>query len=240
MSPHATPRLDRFRAVEAWIFDLDNTLYPAECDLFSQIDARIGAFLQAELKVDAVTARVVQKDYYRRYGTTLRGLMIEHGLSPEVFLDYVHDIDHSPLSPAPALAAALAELPGRRFIMTNGSRRHAERVCEKLGIGSLFDDIFDIAAAGHLPKPEAGAYDLFWQHSSIRPESAAMFEDLPRNLKVPHQHGMSTVLVVPRDAAAVIRENWEHEGRDDPHVDHVTDNLAGFLGAVTRAIGARS
>ncbi|WP_334176868.1 pyrimidine 5'-nucleotidase [Pseudoxanthobacter sp.] len=239
MSPHVFPRLDRFRTVEAWIFDLDNTLYPAECDLFSQIDARIGAFLQDMLKLDATAARVVQKDYYRRYGTTLRGLMIEHGLPPEAFLDYVHDIDHSPLSPAPRLAEALKALPGRRFIMTNGSQRHAERVCERLGLDGLFDDIFDIAAAGHLPKPEAEAYDLFWARSAIRPAEAAMFEDLPRNLKVPHQHGMSTVLVVPRDTAAVVRENWEHEGRDDPHVDHVTDDLARFLGAVVRAIAPR-
>lgn len=237
MSMPDSPRLaTSFRDVEAWIFDLDNTLYPPETDLFSQIDVKIGAFLQRALNLDAVAARVVQKDYYRRYGTTLRGLMIEHGVAPEAFLDYVHDIDHTPVLPHPELAAALTALPGRRYIMTNGSRRHAEAVSARLGITGLFDDIFDIADAEHLPKPQAPAYDRFWRRHGIEPKRAAMFEDLPRNLLVPHEHGMRTVLVVPRAAAAALREEWEDEGRDAPHVDHVTDDIARFLDAVIRAI----
>lgn len=232
------PDLAAFVGVEAWIFDLDNTLYPAESRLFAQIDERIGAFVARLLAVSAEEARVVQKDYYRRYGTTLRGLMIEHGISPDEFLSYVHDIDHSPLSPAPQLAAALARLPGKRFIMTNGSRGHAHAVAAKLGIGDHFEDVFDIVDADHVPKPEAAAYETFWRRHGIVPAKAAMFEDLARNLAVPHAHGMRTVLVVPTGTREVFREAWELEDHDAPHVGHVTDDLAAFLDRVADAIGA--
>ena len=222
-------RRERFARVDEWIFDLDNTLYPAHTDLFSQVDDKIRAYVSLLLGSTADEAHRIQKDYYRRYGTTLRGLMIEHGITPDGFLEYVHDIDHSRVEPDPALGAAIERLPGRKFIMTNGTRKHAEKVAARLGITHHFTDIFDIVAADLLPKPHRETYDKFLLGAGIVPARAAMFEDLSRNLAVPHALAMATVLVVPEGAREVLRESWELEGRDESHVDWVTDDLAGFL-----------
>ena len=222
-------RRDRFARVDEWVFDLDNTLYPAHTDLFAQVDEKIRDYVQRLLGSSPEDAQRLQKDYYRRYGTTLRGLMIEHGATPDAFLEYVHDIDHSVVEPDPALGAAIERLPGRKFIMTNGTRAHAEKVAARLGITRHFTDIFDIVAADLLPKPHRETYDKFLLGAGIEPARAAMFEDLSRNLAVPHALGMATVLVVPHGAREVLRESWEMEGREDGHVDWVTDDLAAFL-----------
>jgi putative hydrolase of the HAD superfamily len=219
----------RFRAVDTWIFDLDNTLYPAATDLFAQVDVRIRTYVMELIGASPEEAHRLQKDYYRRYGTTLRGLMIEHGISPDGFLEYVHDIDHSVVTPDPRLGAAIERLPGRRFIMTNGTRRHAEKVADRLGITRHFEDVFDIVAADLLPKPHRETYDRFLAGAGLDPARAAMFEDLARNLEVPDALGMATVLVVPAGAADLVREAWEFDGRDAPHVQWVTDDLARFL-----------
>jgi putative hydrolase of the HAD superfamily len=229
--------LARFADIDAWIFDLDNTLYPRHVNLFAQVDARIRDYVQRLLAVDAEEAHRVQKDYYRRYGTTLRGLMEEHGIAPDDFLAYVHDIDHSTVQPDPALAGAVAALPGRKFILTNGSRAHAEKVAERLGFRDHFEDIFDIVRAELLPKPNRATYDRFVAATGIAPEWSAMFEDLSRNLAVPAALGMTTVLVVPSGTREVFEEDWEMEGRDAPHVDFLTDDLGGFLADVLAAIG---
>jgi len=171
----------------------------------------------------------LQKDLYRRYGTSLRGLMEEHGVNPDEFLEVVHEIDYSPLTPNPALGAAIALLPGRKLILTNGTRRHAETVMRRLQIQERFEDIFDIAAAELEPKPRAAVYHRFLVRHGVDPAKAAIFEDLARNLEVPHALGMTTVLVVPSGTREVFREDWELAGRDAPHVDYVTDDLAGFL-----------
>jgi putative hydrolase of the HAD superfamily len=218
-----------FGAVETWVFDLDNTLYPHHLNLWQQVDERIRDYIVGFLRVTKEEAFRLQKEYYRRYGTTMRGLMTEHGLAPDDFLDFVHQIDHSPLVPDPALGAAIARLPGRKLIMTNGTRRHAEAVMQRLEIEKHFDDVFDIAAADLEPKPLPQVYDRFLKRHGIDPKCSAMFEDLARNLEVPHALGMTTVLVVPEGTREVFREAWELEGRDAPHVDHVTDDLAGFL-----------
>lgn len=232
--------LTPFATVDAWIFDLDNTLYPRHVKLFSQVDARIRDYVQRLLRVDAEEAHRIQKDYYRRYGTTLRGLMEEHGILPDDFLEYVHDIDHSPVEPDPVLAAAIAALPGRKFIFTNGSRAHAEKVAARLGFTDHFEDIFDIVRSELLPKPARATYDRFVSATGITPARAAMFEDLSRNLEVPSALGMRTVLVVPSGGVReVLEEDWEMEGRDAPHVDYLTDNLGAFLGDVLEVIGAR-
>ena len=231
-------KLDAFARVNAWIFDLDNTLYPEHVNLFAQVDTRMRAYVGRLLDVEPDEAHRIQKHYYRRYGTTLRGLMLEHGISPDEFLEYVHDIDHSPVKPDPALGAAIARLSGARYIFTNGSLDHAEAVARRLGIVDHFDDIFDIAAADHLPKPFPATYRRFIDRFGIDAERAAMFEDLPRNLEVPHQLGMRTVLVVPRGTREVFREDWELAGDADPHVEFVTEDLAAFLQAVIRATAA--
>ena len=217
-----------FASVETWVFDLDNTLYPHHL-LWQQVDDRIRQYVSDFLRVTAEEAFRVQKDYYKRYGTTMRGLMTEHGLNPDDYLEFVHQIDHSPLTPNPALGAAIETLPGRKLILTNGTRKHADAVMKKLEIDRHFEDVFDIAAADLDPKPLPQVYDRFLKKHGVDPKKAAMFEDLARNLEVPHLLGMTTVLVVPDGTREVLREHWENAGRDAPHVDHVTDDLARFL-----------
>jgi len=229
MRPPTPSSLTPFARVETWVFDLDNTLYPSECNLFAQIDQRMGAFLAEFLGVDPVEARRVQKDYYYRYGTTLAGLMAEHKLPPERFLDYVHDIDLAPVCATPALGAALTRLPGRKFIFTNGSRAHAERVAAKLGVLQHFEDVFDIVAGDYVPKPSPEAYDRFLKAHGVAGPAAAMFEDIPHNLEAPHMLGMATVLVhstyLDHPSQKAIA-GWRVL---PPHVHHLTADLTGFL-----------
>src|SRR5580698_9931045 len=224
-----------FSHVDTWVFDLDNTLYPHHVNLWQQVDARIGEFIGAYLKVSPDQARLIQKDYYRRYGTTMRGMMTEHGVHADDYLAYVHRIDHSPLQPNPALGAAIAKLPGRKLILTNGSTEHAGKVLERLGLATHFEAVFDIIAAELEPKPAPQTYRKFLGDHAVDPLRSAMFEDLARNLVVPHDLGMTTVLVVPDGAKEVVREDWELEGRGEAHVDHVTDDLTGFLQGLSRA-----
>jgi putative hydrolase of the HAD superfamily len=235
VSQETRPPPRGFAAVETWVFDLDNTLYPHGLNLWQQIDERIRGFVADFLKVTHEEAFRLQKDYYKRYGTTMRGLMAEHGLNPDDYLEFVHEIDHSPLEPNPALGDAIEKLPGRKLILTNGTRKHAEAVMKRLDIDRHFEDVFDVAAANLDPKPLPQVYDRFLARHDVDPRKAAMFEDLARNLEVPHQLGMTTVLVVPEGSREVIREGWERAGRDAPHVDHVTDDLVGFLERLSAA-----
>ncbi|MGA6964174.1 MAG: pyrimidine 5'-nucleotidase [Xanthobacteraceae bacterium] len=234
MNPSSNRHPRGFEHVETWIFDLDNTLYPHNVNLWQQVDERIRDYIADFLKVTHEEAFRLQKDYYKRYGTSMRGMMTEHGMRPDDFLDFVHQIDHSPLEPNPALGDAIEKLPGRKVILTNGTRRHADAVLARLGIERHFQDVFDIIAAELEPKPSPQTYDRFLEALKIEAATAAMFEDLARNLAVPHALGMTTVLVVPEHSREVFREEWELEGRDAPHVDHVTDNLTAFLRAISR------
>ena len=234
MQPSAKPAPRSFASVETWVFDLDNTLYPHDLNLWQQIDDRIRSFVSNFLKVTKDEAFRVQKDYYKRYGTTMRGLMAEHGMKPDDFLEFVHEIDHSPLLPNAELGDAIEKLPGRKLILTNGTRKHAEAVMKRLEIDHHFEDVFDIAAADLDPKPLPQVYERFLKKHGVAPSRAAMFEDLARNLEVPHRLGMTTVLVVPAPDKAIVREGWELAGRDAPHVDHVTDDIAGFLKPLAR------
>jgi len=232
----ATPDL---RHVENWIFDLDNTLYEAECQLFAQIDARMADFIRDKLAMPHDAARKLQKDYYVEYGTTMSGLMAEHEVSPDEFLDYVHDIDLGALRKNEALDAALGDLPGRKFIFTNGSVRHAENVAGALGVLHRFDEIFDIKAAGYAPKPRREPYEMFIASHGINPYRAVMFEDIIQNLEAPYALGMTTVLV-HSDAAWLADEPHEKRparpGDKADHIHYVTDDLAGFLSAATAAL----
>jgi len=221
-----------FDATSTWVFDLDNTLYPAECNLFAQVDRRMGEFIAQHLGVPFAYARHLQKSYYRQFGTTLSGLMQVHKLDPKPFLDYVHDIDLSVVSAHPELAAVIARLPGRRLIFTNGSRRHAERVAEKLGVLHLFEDICDIAACEYVPKPEADAFDRMVRRHGVAPQSAAMFEDMPQNLEAPHVLGMTTVLVHSSYYDHPIQHKIRQWREPPEHVHHMTEDLAGFLDRV--------
>lgn len=226
---------EEFAHVTEWVFDLDNTLYPRHTDLFSQIDRRMTGFIQALLGLDQAEARQLQKQYYRDHGTTLQGLMIHHHIDPNAFLESVHDIDYSWVKPDPELGEAIRNLPGRKFIFTNGDTTHAERTATALGILDRFDDIFDILAADLTPKPAPETYARFLRRHGVHSRQAAMFEDLPRNLTVPHSLGMKTVLIVPRNMSPVLDDAWEHEGGDGEHIHHVTDDLAQFLHAIRPA-----
>jgi len=234
--PADRPARRSFDRVETWVFDLDNTLYPHHLNLWHQVDERIRDYIANFLNITHDDAFRLQKDYYKRYGTSMRGLMAEHGMKPDDFLDFVHQIDHSPLQPNAALGAAIERLPGRKLILTNGTRRHADAVLARLELGHHFEDVYDIVAAELEPKPFPQNYDRFLAMHGVDPGKAAMFEDLARNLAVPYSRGMTTVLVVPEHTREVFREGWELEGRDALHVDHVTDNLVAFLEGIAAKI----
>ncbi len=225
-------RAASFDSVDTFVFDLDNTLYPASSDLWPEIDDRITLFMIRLFGLDSLSLRALQKHYYLRYGTTLRGLMTEHGVDAEIYLRYVHDIDRSSLAPDHSLAAAIAALPGRKLILTNGSRDHALKTARQLGIDHLFEDIFDIIAADFIAKPEEGAYARFFDKHAVEPRRAALFEDIARNLIVPHRRGVVTVLVKPPKGETHEREAWELSHGAEPHVDFVTDNLTAFLESI--------
>jgi putative hydrolase of the HAD superfamily len=218
-----------FEHVDTWVFDLDNTLYPRQSNLFSQIDVKMTSYVAQLLGLPREEARKIQKSYYLRYGTTLKGLMLEHRVDYRDFLEKVHDIDYSWLDPDPALGKALEALPGRKYIFTNGDRGHAERAAGQLGILGQFDDIFDIVAAELTPKPARETYDRFLAAHGVDGTKAAMFEDLARNLVEAKAVGMSTVLIVPGAFESDFIEAWEQDGHDGGHVDYTTDNLTGFL-----------
>jgi putative hydrolase of the HAD superfamily len=221
-----------FTHVDTWVFDLDNTLYPASCRLFDQIDVKMGNFVSRLLGVDYAEAKRRQKEMFYKYGTTLRGLMTEHGIAPDDFLDYVHDIDHSPVPPNQALDAALHALPGRKLVFTNGTVAHAEKVLARIGITHHFGDIFDIVHSDFIPKPEMEPYRKFVAQTGITPGSAAMFEDIARNLEAPHALGMTTVLVVSPQNKDAEHLNAASGGLAQQHIHHITDDLAGFLGGI--------
>ena len=234
-----TDLLSKFGHVSTWVFDLDNTLYPADCGLWPQINQRVTLYLAALTGLDAISARALQRYYYHRHGTTLRGLVDEAAIDPEPFLAFVHDVDRSGLARDARLARAIARLPGRRLIFTNGSRDHALRTVERLGLDGLFEDAFDIVASGLAPKPAERAYEAFFDRYGVDPAGAAMFEDIAKNLLTPKARGMTTTLVAPRADQRDERDAVDGEGRDAAHVDFITDDLAGFLERVNDRLAAR-
>jgi putative hydrolase of the HAD superfamily len=221
-----------FVDIRDWVFDLDNTLYPHHIDLFSQIDKNMTAYVSTLLQMERDEARKLQKQYYLDHGTTLQGLMIHHGVDPDDFLEKAHAIDYSHLMPQPELASAIKALPGRKFIFTNGSVKHAQATAEALGILDHFDDIFDIVAAGYVPKPASATYDKFMALNRVDTKKAVMFEDLPRNLTVPKALGMRTVLLVPQNLEDTVTEWWERHNDEDRNVDYITDDLTTFLNEI--------
>ncbi len=227
-----THQLDKITDTEFWVFDLDNTLYPASSNLFAQIDAKMKAFIARAFDMQLEDAFKLQKKYYHDYGTTLRGLMVHDGIDPELFLSYVHDIDHSVLQPDAALDSALEKLPGRKFVYTNGSARHATAVTEQLGISHHFSGVFDIRASDYIPKPDPASYAGFIARHGVTPKRAIMFEDSHKNLKPAADLGMATVFVRhPNNAPA--------ENEDMDHCHYLTENLVSWLQSATAHI-ARS
>ena len=232
-SHFTTPDSRGFSAVDTWVFDLDNTLYPSDARVWPQVDERITLYVMRLYGLDAISARALQKHFYHRYGTTLKALMVEEGVDPHDFLDFAHDIDHSTIKLDESLGTAIEHLPGRKLIFTNGSRAHAERVAGKLGLLHLFEDIFDIVAAGYVPKPTPACYDQFLKAHGVAATTAAMFEDMPHNLEAPHALGMTTVLVRSdaNDDHPIQRtmRSWQ---APPPHVHHMTFDLLEFLAQI--------
>ncbi len=216
--PRAMPR-DAFAHVETWVFDLDNTLYPPEARLFDQIEVRMTEWVSAELGVDRTEANRLRHHYWMTYGTTLAGLMAEHGVDPGPYLTDVHDISLDHLAVDATLAERIGALPGRRIVYTNGSIPYAERVIAARGLHGLFDAVYGVESAGFHPKPRREAFEAVFSTDGLAPDRSAMFEDDPRNLKVPHEMGMKTVLVAPEPTEA-------------SHIHHHTDDLTRFLSQV--------
>ncbi len=212
------PRRD-FSHVTTWVFDLDNTLYPPSMRLFDQIEAKMTDWVMRRLEVTRAHADHLRATYWSLYGTTLAGLMHEHGIQPGDYLDAVHDIDFSPLAPDPVLAGRIAALPGRRIVYTNADVRYAARVLAARGLTGLFDAVYGVEEAGFVPKPERAAFERVFAQDGLDPTRAAMFEDDARNLAVPHALGMRTVHIAPiRDPA--------------PHIHHHAEDLGDFLGKI--------
>ncbi len=205
-----------FSHVSTWVFDLDNTLYPPHMRLFDQIEVRMTAYVMQALGVDRARADYLREYYWRTHGTTLAGLMREHDVDPTPYLTDVHDIDFTVLSPDPSLRSAITALPGRKIVYTNGCAPYAENVLAARGLDTLFDAVYGVEHADFHPKPDAAAFECVFAKDAVIPESAAMFEDDPRNLAVPHALGMRTVHVaedpLPQD-----------------HIQYHTDDLTTFL-----------
>jgi len=226
------PNKADFAHVRDWVFDLDNTLYPHHVDLFAQIDKNMTAYVSALLGLSREDARALQKQYYYDHGTTLKGLMLHHNIDPLDFLEKAHAIDYGVLSPDLSLGEAIRALPGRKFIFTNGSVKHAEMAAKALGILDHFDDVFDIVAAEYMPKPAGATYDKFMALHRIETPQAVMFEDLPRNLLVPKTLGMKTVLLIPQNDNHEFVDAWEKRSEEDKHIDYATSDLTAFLNAL--------
>ncbi|WP_419903588.1 pyrimidine 5'-nucleotidase [Kiloniella sp.] len=223
--------MTRLNGKDIWLFDLDNTLYPASNNLFSQIEKRMGSFIQEFLNLDPTAAHKVQKDYFRRYGTTLKGLMVNHDLNPDLYLEYVHDVDFSAISPNHALGEALSRLPGRKLIFTNASNVHAANVMDKLGVSHHFEEIYDIANADYIPKPAQFPYDDLVKKHKIDPTKSVFFEDSAKNLKPAAEMGMTTVWVkTDTDWASIGATN--EDGSPVDFIHHETDDLVGWLNAL--------
>jgi putative hydrolase of the HAD superfamily len=217
-----------FNHIDTWVFDLDNTLYSARDGVFVQVHKRMGSFISERLGLEGDAARQLQRTYFQQHGTTLRGLMVEQGINPHDYLDYVHDIDLSVIADAPWLNEALTNLPGRKLIYTNATTPYATRILQRLSIDHHFDDIFDIVAADFAPKPAEDAFDQFLRDHQVTAKTACMIEDMAINLKPAAARGMTTV--------------WIREDHDDAHhkhmpgmdavpdyVHHVIDDLGNWL-----------
>lgn len=213
--------LARLAPVRNWIFDLDNTLYPASANLFAQIDARIGAYVAGRFVVDAAEAHRIQKGYFHAHGTTLAGLMAEHGVDPHEYLAEVHDVELDVIEENAPLVAAIARLPGEKFVFTNADAAYAGRVLERLGLSESFAGIHDVHACGYVPKPHPDAYAGMCAAFGIDPAESLFADDMARNLKPAHDIGMATLWI----------DNGSEQGADPDRdfIDFTTGDLTRWL-----------
>ena len=218
--------------IKNWVFDLDNTLYSPEENIFSQIDKRMTEFIISKFNVNEEEAFNIQKKYFLEYGTTLSGLMKRENIDPDEFLEFVHNINLEILKPNIELSKIIKNLPGDKFIFTNGSKKHAENVLEQLEMSGIFDDIFDIKDSNFIPKPNINAYLNFIDKTKIEPDNSIMFEDIGRNLEAAKKLGMKTVLIkrnVPMRNDKFKTKDFESLWEDNDFADCITDDLVKFF-----------
>ena len=204
--------------VTTWLFDLDNTLYPHEAEVMALVEAKMSAFVARETGLSYEDAYQLQKRYLNEHGTTLAGLMANHGVEPHRFLDEVHDVSLDSLHPNFELNDLIRRLPGKRVVFTNGDNRHATRILDRLAMGDLFDGLFHLEHANFVPKPNLATFELMMAAHGVIPAETAFFEDSPRNLAPAHQLGMTTILVGPKAMA-----------NTDEFVDFRSPSLKAFL-----------
>lgn len=207
--------------IDTWIFDLDLTLYTPDANIMAQVRDRIAAFVEGYFKVGSEEAHDIRHRYWRKYGTTLSGLMAEHKVDPHGYLDFVHDVDLSKLEPCGDLRAGIEALRGRKLIFTNADLPYAERVLAARGLDNLFEDIFDIHCMAHLPKPASASYDAFCGNLNVNPANAAFIEDSAHNLVPAKALGMTTIWVK--------HEGEADSGGHDAHIDYTITDLAAWL-----------
>lgn len=224
--PAGRPRPQDVSHVDTWIFDLDNTLYRTSQGMLDQIDDLMGSFISGFLGVDREEARRIQKGYFRTHGLTLRGLMVEHGLDPQSYIEHLSQLDLSDVRPDPELAALLDALPGRKIVYTNAFTAHTEEVMNRIGITDRFDAVFDIGHADYVPKPAIESYRRLCDRHGVAPPRAAMVEDISRNLEPAAELGMTTVWIRTQT-------HWAKNVTETDHIDHITEDLADWLRAVT-------
>lgn len=213
--------LARLAPIRNWIFDLDNTLYPAGINLFQQVDQRITRYIAERFGLDPVAARVKQKDYFHSRGTTLTGLMEDHGTDPHDYLAFVHDVEMDVLEHNAPLVAAIARLPGRKLVFTNGDAPYAKKVLGRLGLSESFEAIHDIHATSYIPKPDPRVYAELCAVHDIDPHESIFFEDMARNLKPAKAIGMTTVWVD--------NGSEQHVDGDRDYVDFTISDLTDWL-----------
>ena len=217
--------------INTWIFDLDNTLYSADSGIFQQVHKLMGEFISKNLKMDMVEAKKLQSKYYKQHGTTLRGLMDNHGIEPDYFLDEVHKLDYSIVGPDEILNKELEKIQGRKIIYTNANKKHVVDVLERINLANFFDEIFDIKMANYIPKPEIRPYEQIIDIFNINPSSSAMFDDIAKNLVPAKKVGFTPVWV---DAGY---ENFSDDIQaSKDYLDYSTRNLSSFLKDINEEI----
>tara|TARA_B100000242_G_scaffold136590_1_gene97040 strand:+ start:461 stop:1135 length:675 start_codon:yes stop_codon:yes gene_type:complete len=217
--------------INTWIFDLDNTLYSADSGIFQQVHKLMGEFISKNLKMDMIEAKKLQSKYYKQHGTTLRGLMDNHGVEPDYFLDEVHKLDYSIVGPNEILNKELEKIQGRKIIYTNANKKHVVDVLERINLANFFDEIFDIKMANYIPKPEIRPYEQIIDIFNINPSSSAMFDDIAKNLVPAKKVGFTPVWV---DAGY---ENFSDDIQaSKDYLDYSTRNLSSFLKDINEEI----
>jgi len=208
--------------INYWIFDLDNTLYSGQTEVFSEVDKKMSAFISKKMNVDLIKAKEIQKKYFYEYGTTLSGLMKQDSIDPHEFLEFVHDIDISWLPKDLKLKDELIKIKEKKFIFTNGSHAHVENVTKQLGIDGLFDGAFDIVDANFVPKPHIDPYKKIIDKFKIEPTKSILIEDIAHNLEQAKNLGMKTCWLENEEAFA-------KKDADKPYIDYKIKNLPSFL-----------